>query len=58
MALMTRYSVDGAIHDICMDWRHMGELLAAAEGIYSDQKNLCVWNKTNAGMGAFLPLKA
>jgi DNA modification methylase len=53
MALMARYSVDGAIHDICMDWRHMGELLAAAEGNYSDQKNLCVWNKTNAGMGAF-----
>jgi len=51
MALMTRYSVDGAIHDICMDWRHMGELLAAAEGIYSDQKNLCVWNKTNAAWG-------
>ena len=44
MGLMARYSMDGAIHDICMDWRHMGELLAAAEGIYSGQKNLCVWN--------------
>ena len=53
MGLMARYSVDGAIHDICMDWRHMGEVLAAAEGIYGEQKNLCVWNKTNAGMGAF-----
>jgi hypothetical protein len=53
MGLMAQYSVDGAIHYICMDWRHMGEVLAAAEGIYSEQKNLCVWNKTNAGMGAF-----
>lgn len=53
MGLMAHYSADGAIHDICMDWRHVGEVLAAAKGIYSEQKNLCVWNKTNAGMGAF-----
>ena len=53
MGLMAQYSADGAIHDICMDWRHMSEVLAAAEGIYSEQKNLCVWNKTNAGMGTF-----
>jgi len=53
MGLMAQYSVDGAIHDICMDWRHIGEVLAAGQGIYSEQKNLCVWNKSNAGMGAF-----
>ena len=53
MGLMARYSIDGSIHDICMDWRHTGEVLAAAEGIYGEQKNLCVWNKTNAGMGTF-----
>lgn len=53
MGLMAQFSGDGAIHDICMDWRHMSEVLAAAEGIYSEQKNLCVWNKTNAGMGTF-----
>lgn len=51
--LMAQYSGDGAIHDICMDWRHMSELLTAVKGIYSEQKNLCVWNKTNAGMGTF-----
>ncbi len=45
-------SVDGALHYICMDWRHVGELLTAARPIYSEQKNLCVWNKTNAGMGS------
>ena len=30
----------------------MDELLAAAEKIYSEQLNLCVWNKSNAGMGS------
>jgi DNA modification methylase len=53
MKLMTGISMDGAIHFICMDWRHVGELTAAAKGLYSEQKNLIVWNKTNAGMGTF-----
>jgi DNA modification methylase len=44
---------DGAIAYVCMDWRHMGELLAASKQVFSELKNLCVWNKTNGGMGAF-----
>ena len=27
--------------------------LAAGRKIYSELKNVCVWNKTNAGMGSF-----
>jgi DNA modification methylase len=50
---MATFSVDGAVHYVCMDWRHVGELTAAAAGVYSEQKNLIVWNKTNAGMGTF-----
>ncbi len=46
-------TIDGSIHQICMDWRHMGEMLAAGRKVYSELKNLCVWNKTNAGMGTF-----
>ncbi len=46
-------SLDGSIHYFCMDWRHMGELLAAAKTVYSELKNLCVWNKDNGGMGSF-----
>jgi len=46
-------SVDGALHFICMDWRHAEEVLKAGRGIYSEQKNLCVWNKNNGGMGSF-----
>lgn len=45
-------SSEGAIHFVCMDWRHAGELLAASRALYSDWKNLCVWVKTNAGMGS------
>jgi DNA modification methylase len=44
---------DGAIAYVCMDWRHMGELLAAGEEAFTEFKNLVVWNKTNGGMGAF-----
>jgi hypothetical protein len=53
MRPMAEFSIDGAIHYFCMDWRHMGEMLAAAQPIYGPPKNLCVWNKTNAGMGTF-----
>ncbi|MEM9086342.1 MAG: DNA methyltransferase [Pseudomonadota bacterium] len=45
-------SIDGSIHYICMDWRHMGEVLRAGEAAYDELKNLCVWSKTNGGMGS------
>jgi 16S rRNA G966 N2-methylase RsmD len=45
-------SVDGAIHFVCIDWRHIGELLAAGDLVYTELKNLCIWAKTNAGMGS------
>ncbi|QGY06014.1 site-specific DNA-methyltransferase [Methylobacterium mesophilicum SR1.6/6] len=47
------HSRDGAIAYVCMDWRHMGELMQAGEAVFSELKNVCVWNKTNAGMGNF-----
>jgi DNA modification methylase len=46
------FSTNGSIHFVCMDWRHMRELLEAATKPYSELKNLCVWSKTNAGMGS------
>jgi DNA modification methylase len=46
-------SSDGSIHFICMDWRHVGEVLAAADGVYAELKNLIVWVKDNGGMGTF-----
>lgn len=46
-------SKDGAIAFVCMDWRHIRELLDAGNAAFSELKNLCVWNKTNGGMGSF-----
>jgi DNA modification methylase len=48
-----RASRDGAIAFVCMDWRHLPELFAAGKTVFSELKNLCVWNKTNGGMGTF-----
>src|SRR3970282_509428 len=44
---------DGAIAFACMDWRHIREMTEAGETAFSEFKNLCVWNKTNGGMGSF-----
>jgi DNA modification methylase len=44
---------DGAIAFVFMDWRHIREVLNAGEQVFSELKNLCVWNKTNGGMGTF-----
>jgi len=52
LSLGARYSVDGALHYICMDWRHLLELLNAGLAVFDDYLNLCVWNKTNGGMGS------
>ncbi len=48
-----KYSINGSIHFVCMDWRHVGEMLTAGEEVYSELKNLVVWAKTNAGQGTF-----
>jgi len=47
------HSTDGSIHFVCMDWRHTGEILSAGSSAYNDLKNLCVWAKSNGGMGTF-----
>jgi DNA modification methylase len=51
-ALLAKYSEGGAIHFVCMDWRHADELLAASRGVYSELKNIAVWVKRSAGMGS------
>ena len=44
--------VDGAILYVFMDWRHMSEVLSAGGQAFTELKNLCVWAKTNGGMGS------
>lgn len=45
-------SIDGSIHFVFMDWRHIAEITTAGHAVYSELKNLCVWAKTNGGMGS------
>jgi DNA modification methylase len=47
-----RVSRDGAVHFVCMDWRHMDSISAVGRTVYGECLNLCVWNKSNAGMGS------
>ena len=49
---LAKHSVGGAIHYHFMDWRHAKEILAAGAVGYSELKNLCVWSKSNGGMGS------
>ena len=49
---MTGNVRDGAVLDLCMDWRHLPELLSAIEANDLALLNLCVWNKSNGGMGS------
>ena len=48
----TQVSRPGAVHFICMDWRHMDDVSAACASLYDELLNICVWNKSNAGMGS------
>src|SRR5260370_32170378 len=47
-----RLSRDGAVHFVCMDWRHMDSVSAIGSTVYGELLNLCIWNKSNAGMGS------
>jgi DNA modification methylase len=52
MTHAARFSADGAVHYHCMDWRHLPEILTAGASAYTSLIAMCVWNKTNAGMGS------
>lgn len=51
--LLALHSEDGSIHDVFVDWRHVGEMLSAGRQVYSELKNICVWAKHHYGMGSF-----
>jgi DNA modification methylase len=53
MAIIGKNSERGAVAYICMDWRHMVELHQAGTAADFSLLNLCVWVKTNGGMGSF-----
>jgi DNA modification methylase len=50
--LMVSHSVDGGTFFACMDWRHVFEIVSAIRALGCAPLNLCVWVKTNGGMGS------
>ncbi|WP_083495292.1 site-specific DNA-methyltransferase [Tsuneonella troitsensis] len=47
-----RVSRGGAVHFVCMDWRHLDDVSVVGSAVYNALLNICVWNKSNAGMGS------
>ena len=47
-----RVSRGGAVHFVCMDWRHLDDVSAVGGEVYNALLNICMWNKSNAGMGS------
>jgi ParB-like nuclease domain len=56
LELTTSHTSPGALMYICMDWRHMGQMLAAGRASGCTHLNLCVWVKPNGGMGSLYRL--
>ena len=44
--------VDGGMAFICMDWRHVADVIDVVAKLGGELKNICVWVKHNAGMGS------
>lgn len=51
LELVASHAEQGAIVYVCMDWRHIHELLSATKNVL-ESINLAVWVKPNAGMGS------
>jgi len=50
--LISAHTAPGALIYGFMDWRHQWEMLSAGRATELQLLNLCVWSKTNAGMGS------
>lgn len=50
--LLTKHSIQGSVHTIFMDWRHLPEIIEAGQSTYSAMLNMCIWVKNQAGMGS------
>lgn len=52
LSACAKVSKSGAVHFVCMDHRHIEHLTTAGAQAYGERLNICVWNKSNAGMGS------
>jgi DNA modification methylase len=44
---------DGSLHYWFMDWRHIDQLVGVGRMVFAELINICVWAKSNWGMGDF-----
>ena len=49
---MAAHTAGGSLHYVCIDWRHLGEMIAAGESAFTELKNVCVWTKPSGAMGS------
>jgi DNA modification methylase len=52
LSQVAKHSTSGSVHFICIDWRHLNELLTAGKQVYTKLLNLCIWVKDNGGLGS------
>ena len=50
---LANFSKDGSLHYVFIDWRSINIFLNTGSKIYTDLKNICVWNKLIGRMGSF-----
>lgn len=46
------WTAAGSISFVAIDWRHLHEMLVAGRRCFTELKNICVWAKTQPGMGS------
>lgn len=52
MQHLIKFSIDGSLHYLFMDWAGLNTLLTQGKRHYTELKNIAVWNKLIGGMGA------
>jgi DNA modification methylase len=46
-------SAEGALHYICIDWRHVDDVITVVRELYGTLLNIAVWVKPTPGQGSF-----
>ena len=49
---LVAHSESGSLHYAFIDWKHLGEMQTAGDRVFTELKNVCVWDKGRGGMGS------
>ena len=52
MQHLVKFSFDGSLHYIFMDWRNINILLTQGKKYYTELKDIAIWDKGQGGMGS------